>query len=41
VRVKLEFSAPYWSLDQAKAWALTRHPELVRSGARHSDGHEH
>ena len=29
VRVKLEFSAPYWSLDQAKAWALTRHPELV------------
>ena len=34
VRVKLEFSAPYWSLDQAKAWALTRHPELVSWAAK-------
>jgi hypothetical protein len=32
--VKLEFSAPYWSLDQAKAWALTRHPELVSWAAK-------
>jgi hypothetical protein len=29
VRVKLEFSAPYWSLDQAVAWAYTRHQGLV------------
>jgi hypothetical protein len=34
VRVKLEFSAPYWSLDQAKAWALTRHPEPVSWAAK-------
>jgi hypothetical protein len=34
VRVKVEFSAPYWSLDQAKAWALTRHPELVSWAAK-------
>ena len=34
VRVKLEFSAKYWSLDQAKAWALTRHPELVSWAAK-------
>ena len=34
VRVKLEFSAPYWSLDQAKAWALTRNPELVSWAAK-------
>ena len=32
--MKLEFSAPYWSLDQAKAWALTRHPELVSWAAK-------
>ena len=32
--MKIEFSAPYWSLDQAKAWALTRHPELVSWAAK-------
>ena len=32
--MKFEFSAPYWSLDQAKAWALTRHPELVSWAAK-------
>ena len=32
--MKPEFSAPYWSLDQAKAWALTRHPELVSWAAK-------
>ena len=32
--MKLDFSAPYWSLDQAKAWALTRHPELVSWAAK-------
>lgn len=30
----LEFSAPYWSLDQAIAWAHTRHPGLVSWAAK-------